>query len=135
MAQCIDVKSIESNLLVEGVEFVGFISKLGRVIDCSCKHEMNLSQEEKETLFMTSTLHLSMQRDYDDKFGAIQYIVAERENSKIVSIPAPFGSILLVINKKTRPSKLVKKVLKAVNYARKLDDKSEGPKRSTFRGA
>ncbi|MGI0087696.1 MAG: hypothetical protein ACREBI_07010 [Nitrosotalea sp.] len=122
MAQSIDLKSIESHLLEEGVEFVGFISKLGRVIDYSYKNEINLSQEQKETLFMTTTLSLSMQRDYDDNFGAVQYVVTERENSKIVSIPAPFGSIILVMKKKPR-TLLVKNILKAVDYVRGLDAK------------
>ncbi|MGB9002434.1 MAG: hypothetical protein WCC52_01335 [Nitrosotalea sp.] len=125
MAQSIDPKSIESNLSVDGVEFVGFISKLGRVIDYSCKNEINLTQEQKETLFMTTSLNLSMQGDYDDNFGAVQYVVAERENSKIVSIPAPFGSIILVMNKKTRPALLVKKLLKAIDHARGLDESPE----------
>ncbi len=124
MAQSIDLKSIESNLSVDGVEFVGFISKLGRVIDYSCKNEINLTQEQKETLFMSTSLNLSMQKDYDDNFGSVQYIVSERENSKIVSIPAPFGSIILVMKKKTRPFLLVKKLLKAINHARELEDKS-----------
>jgi hypothetical protein len=132
MPQCIDLKSIESHLLAGGVEFVGFISKLGRVIDYSCKNEINLTQEEKETLFMMTSLNLSMQRDYDDNFGAIQYIVTERENSKIVSVPVPFGSILLVMNKKARPSLFVKKILKAVGYVRELDYKSLGPENSTI---
>ncbi|MFZ1077585.1 MAG: hypothetical protein WAN47_09195 [Nitrosotalea sp.] len=126
MSQTIDPKSIESSLSVDGVEFVGFISKLGRVIDYSCKNEINLTQEQKETLFMTTSLNLSMQRDYDDDLGAVQYIVSERKNSKIVSIPAPFGSIILVMKKKTRPSLLVKKLLKAIDHARGLDDKLPG---------
>lgn len=126
MSQTIDLKSIESHLLVEGVEFVGFINKAGRVIDYSCKNEINLSQEQKETLFMTTSLNLLMQKDYDDNFGTIQYVITERASSKIVSIPAPFGSILLVLNKKARPSLLAKKILKAVDYVRGLDDKSLG---------
>jgi len=131
MTQRIDLKSIESHFSVEGLEFVGFISKQGCVIDYSCKNEI-LSQEQKETLFMTTSLNLSMQRDYDDNFGDVQYIVVERKNSKIVSIPAPFGSILLVMNKKTRPSLLTKKILKAVDYMRGLKDKSLGPENSAI---
>ena len=130
MTQRIDLKSIESHFSVEGLEFVGFISKQGRVIDYSCENEI-LSQEQKETLFMMTSLNLSMQRDYDDNFGAVQYIVVERKNSKIVSIPAPFGSILLIMNKKARPFLLVKKILKAVDYIRELDTKSQGPENST----
>ena len=129
MTPRIDLKSIESHFSVEGLEFVGFISKQGRVIDYSCKNEI-LPQEQKETLFMMTSLDLSMQRDYDDNFGAVQYIVVERKNSKIVSIPAPFGSILLIMNKKARPSLLVKKILRAVDYMRGLEDKSLGSKNS-----
>ncbi|MGI0102549.1 MAG: hypothetical protein ACREA7_08150 [Nitrosotalea sp.] len=133
MSQSIDLKSIESHLLEEGVEFVGFISKLGRVIDYSCKNEINLSQEQKETLFMTTSLNLSMQGDYDNNFGAVQYVVTERENSKIVSIPAPFGSIILVMKKK--PRTFVKNILKAVDYVKGLDAKLPASENSAIEGA
>lgn len=69
---------------------------------------------------MTTSLNLSMQRDYDDNFGAVQYIVTERENSKIVSIPTPFGSIILVMKKKAGPL-LLENILKAVDYVKGLD--------------
>lgn len=130
MTQSIDLKSIESHLLVEGVEFVGLISKLGRVIDYSCKNDIDLTKEQKEMLFMMTSLNLSMQGDYDDNFGTVQYIVTERKNSKIVSIPAPFGSIVLVMKKKTRPSLLVKMILKVIDYVRGLDAKPQGPENS-----
>ena len=132
MTQSIDLKSFESNLLGHGVEFAGFINKRGRVIDYVCKNEINLSKEQKEMFFMMTSLNLSMQRDYDDNLGTVQYTVTERENSKIVSIPAPFGSIMLVMNKKIRPSLLAKKILKAVDYVRGLNDKSLGPEKSTI---
>ncbi|HEV2193771.1 MAG TPA: hypothetical protein VGR54_09160 [Nitrosopumilaceae archaeon] len=128
MTQSIDLKSFESNLLGHGVEFAGFINKQGRVIDYVCKNEINLSKEQKEMFFMMTSLNLSMQEDYDDNLGTVQYTVTERENSKIVSIPVLFGSIILVMNKKTRSSLLVKKILKAINYAKGL--KSQGPEKS-----
>jgi hypothetical protein len=130
MTQNINLKSFESHLLGYGVEFVGFINKKGRVIDYVYKNEINLSNEQKEMFFMMTSLNLSMQEDYDDNLGTVQYTVTERENSKIVSIPAAFGSIMLVMNKKSRPSLLVKKILKAINYVRGLDEKSLKPEKS-----
>jgi hypothetical protein len=118
MAQSIDLKSFESNLLGHGVEFAGLINKQGRVIDYMSKTEINLSKEQKEMFFMMTSLNLSMQRDYDDNLGYVQYTVTERESSRIVSIPAPFGSIMLVVNKKVRPSLLIKKIMKAVDYVK-----------------
>jgi hypothetical protein len=132
MTQNIDLKSFESNLLGHGVEFAGFINKQGRVVDYVCKNEINLSKEQKEMFFLMTSLNLSMQRDYDDNLGTVQYTVTERENSKIVSIPILFGSIMLVMNKKTRPSLLVKKILKAIDYAKRLDNKSQGLEKSTI---
>ncbi len=132
MAQSIDLKFFESHLLGHGVEFAGFINKQGRVIDYVCKNEINLSKEQKEMFFMMTSLNLSMQGDYDDNLGTVQYTVTERENSKIASIPAPFGSVMLVMNKKAGPSLLVKKILKAVDYIKRLNDKSLRSEKSTI---
>jgi len=81
---------------------------------------------------MMTSLNLSMQGDYDDNLGTVQYTVTERENSKIASIPAPFGSVMLVMNKKAGPSLLVKKILKAVDYIKRLNDKSLRSEKSTI---
>jgi len=132
MVQSIDLKFFESHLLGHGVEFAGFIDKQGHVIDYVCKNEINLSKEQKEMFFMMTSLNLSMQRDYDDNLGTVQYTVTERENSKIVSIPVLFGSIMLVMNKKIRPSLLVKKISKAIDYVKGLNDKSQGLEKSTI---
>ena len=126
MTQYVDLKSIESHLLGHGVEFAGIINKQGRIIDNVCKKEINLSKEQMETFFMMNSLNLSMQKDYDDELGAVQYTVTERKNSKVVSIPIPLGSIVLVMDKQARPSFLVKKTLKAIGYVRRLDGKMPG---------
>ena len=130
MVQSIDLRSFESHLLGHGVEFASFINKQGRVIDYTCKNEINLSKEQREMLFMTASLNLSMQSDFDENLGTVQYTVTERENSRIVSIPAPFGSIILVMNKKIRPSLFVKKILMAIDYIKGLDNKSQGLEKS-----
>jgi hypothetical protein len=126
MPQEIDLQSIESHLLGHGVEFAGFINRQGRIIDYACTNEINLSQEQKDMFFMATSLSLRMQGDYDDSFGPVQYIVTERENSKIVSIPIPAGVIILVVNKDTGLSVLVKKILKAVETMKNLNGNLPG---------
>jgi len=116
MTQYVDLKSIESHLLGHGVEFAGIINKQGRITDNVCKKEINLSKEQMEMFSMMISLNLSMQKDYDDELGAVQYTVTERKNSKVVSIPIPLA----------RTSFLVKKTLKAIDYVRRLDGKMPG---------
>ncbi|MGI0073462.1 MAG: hypothetical protein ACREA3_06600 [Nitrosotalea sp.] len=127
MPQEIDLQSIENHLLGHGVEFAGFINRQGRIIDYACTTEINLSQEQKDMFFMATSLSLRMQRDYDDSFGAVQYIVTERENSRIVSIPIAAGAIVLVVNKDTGLSMLVKKILRAVDSMKNLNGNFPGP--------
>ncbi len=126
MSQVIDRQPIESNLLGHGVEFAGFINKQGRIVDYACKNEINLSQEQKDMFFMATTLSLRMQGDYDNNLGAVQYIVTERENSRIVSIPISDGAIVLVVNKDTGLPVLVKKILKAIDSMKNLNDNLSG---------
>ena len=127
MPQEIDLQSIESHLLGHGVEFAGFINRQGRIVDYACKSEINLSQEQKDMFFMATTLSLRIQGDYDDNFGAVQYIVTERQNSKIVSVPILGGAIILVVNKDTNLSMLVKKILKAINSIKDIKGELPGP--------
>ncbi|MDE1767623.1 MAG: hypothetical protein KGI27_15320, partial [Thaumarchaeota archaeon] len=95
-------------------------------IDYVCENEINLSQEQKDMFFMSTSLSLRMQGDYDDNFGVVQYIVTERENSKIVSIPVSTGTIVLVVNKDTALPMLVKKILKAIDSMKRLNGNLPG---------
>ena len=127
MPQEMDLKSIESNLLGHGVEFAGFINRQGRVVDYGCKKEISLSEEQKDMFFMATSLSLAMQRDYDDNFGQVQYIVTEREESRIVSIPIPSGAIVLVVSKDVGLEAIVEKILMAVDLMRNRNVDLSGP--------
>ncbi len=127
MSQEIDQKSIESNLLGHGVEFAGFVNRQGRIIDYACKNEINLTQEQKDMFFMATSLSLRMQGDFDDSLGEVKYIVTERENSRIVSIPMTTGAIVLVVNKDAGLGALVKKILRAVDSMKSQSGSLPGP--------
>lgn len=115
MPQEIDLQSIENDVLGRGVEFAGIINRKGRVIDYLYENKISLSQEQRDMFFMETSLSLRMQDDYDDNFGPVRYIVTERENFTIVSIPIPNGLMILFVNKGTSLPLLVKKILRSVH--------------------
>lgn len=101
-------------VLALGAEFAGYVSKQGHVVDYACKNEINLSKEKKEMFFMTNTLSISMQGDYDGDLGAVKYTLTERENSKIVCIPLPTGMIVLMIDRAADHGQIVKRTLQSM---------------------
>lgn len=121
-----DSKFIESSLLGNGVKFVGLISRNGRFFDYSSRDKLKLSQEQMEMFSMMVSLGLSMQRDYDDTLGAVEFNVEERQNMRIISVPVYSGSVIAVTNKKTDPSDIAEKIIKAVNHLKGLETKMIG---------
>ena len=98
-SQQIEVKSLDKYLLVDGVEFVGLISKNGRLVDCKSKNNLCFTKQQEEMYFMSISLYHSMQRDYDENFGLMEYTIMVRENYKIISIPMEKETLVVVINK------------------------------------
>lgn len=83
----------------DGVEFVGLINKQGRIIDSAYKNKTFFPISKNEMLFMTASLISSLQKEFDDDFGSVQFSITERENSKSVSIPTRFGVIFAIMKK------------------------------------
>src|SRR5438445_4485842 len=115
----------DGSFLGHGVNFVGKIKKQGRIVDYVSKNEINLSREKKEMFFMGITLQMSMQKDYDDELGPVKYVVAERDNSKIISIPILTGAIVIVMRKSARHFAFIKKTLARVRNASSLNSDAE----------
>ena len=110
-SQQIEVKSLDKYLLVDGVEFVGLISKNGRLVDCKSKNNLCFTKQQEEMYFMSISLYHSMQRDYDENFGLMEYTIMVRENYKIISIPMEKETLVVVINKSGNFANTVDKIL------------------------
>lgn len=98
------------SFLEDGIEYIGIINKKGRLENFVCKKDIKLSVEKREMFCMGLQLQNSMQQDYDDEFGAVSYIVIERESSKIILIPTLSDTILAIINKELNHNEIINKI-------------------------
>lgn len=88
------------SLLGDGVEFIGLINKHGRLVESQYDEQIQISMKKSEMLFMVISLSSSLQKDFDDDFGAVKYTVIERKNLKFVSMPHEDGIIVVLMKKK-----------------------------------
>lgn len=91
----------DKSMLENGIEFIGFINKLGRMEGSIFNNDINLTGERKEMYMMQLRLQSSMQDDFDSELGPVNYNVTERGKSKFVSI-VNFPYIVLAIMKKSK---------------------------------
>lgn len=113
-----------SILLTSGdIQSVAVINKNGRAIEKKARGNTDqlIPDQKNEIYFMQCSLQISMARDFDEEFGPVNYIITERENSKILSIPS-FPHIILAIMKKGMDhTALVNKIKKAIRNFENLN--------------
>ncbi|MDE1829823.1 MAG: hypothetical protein KGI25_05830 [Thaumarchaeota archaeon] len=98
------------SLLKYDLEYVSVINPQGRILDHTSRH-LDLSQGKLEMLCMGIRLQHSMQSDFDEDLGAVNYIVTERDNLKFISVPI-LSNVILAIAKKGKDHKpLIEKLL------------------------
>lgn len=86
--------------LFESVNFIGIINKLGRITDTFGFDSIDMPKDKKEVFFMKIALRNSMQKDFDDYLGTVNYCLTLRENAKYISIPISDNKTVLVVTKK-----------------------------------
>ncbi|WP_133121011.1 hypothetical protein [Candidatus Nitrosotalea bavarica] len=126
MSQNIEAMHFDERMLGDGIDFVGLITKNGRLVDCNNKNSLNLSKEQKEMFFMSCSLQQKMNQDYDDDLGQVRYSVTERENTRIIIVPQESDTLIFVMDNGGEFLSCVKRVLDAIRHARSL---KQGPKR------
>ena len=53
MSQNIEVACLDEYLLVNGIEFVGLVTRNGRLVDYKSKNGLKFTDEQKEMFFMS----------------------------------------------------------------------------------
>lgn len=114
MAQQIETKSLQEYLL-DGVEFVGLISKHGRLVDHISRKDLSMTKQQREMFFMSVSLHGAMQHDYDESFGIVKSTIMERENFMILSAPIHEDTLIVVMNKNGNFSTTLKTILDSIS--------------------
>lgn len=96
---------------VANVRFVGIINRMGKLVAGGFKSGVipHIEEEKIRMMYMQLVLDVSMRKDFDEYLGPINYILCERENVTMVSIPKrdflaliflePEANAKLVVNK------------------------------------
>ena len=91
------------------VRFVGVINHLGNLIAGNCKIGIKpLEQGTKRKIMYTQMiLSLSMDREFDETLGTVEYITSFRKNVMITSIPRKDGVIVISSEKSVNVGQLI----------------------------
>ncbi|HMK32818.1 MAG TPA: hypothetical protein VK431_04250, partial [Nitrosopumilaceae archaeon] len=109
---------IQSDLLLEdGVEYLAIINKNGKIEDATYKNDINLIKEKKEMFSMGLRLQNSMQHDFDEEFGPVNYTITSRENSNFISIPTSAGILVAKLDKSIHPFEFIHKISAILNVS------------------
>lgn len=93
--------------------FAGAISRLGRLVAGGFKRGVvpYIEEEKERMLYMQLVLDASMRKDFDEYLGSIKYILCERENVTMVSIPRQNYMVLIFLEPNANYKKVVNKTL------------------------
>jgi len=110
----------DESRLPKGTEFVCIINKMGRIEQSIFQSGFNISKEKKEMFTMGVRLQYSMQSDFDDEFGKVNYTITERDGYQFVSIPIHESILFGVLSKSSDPFAFIKKISKMAYSSEKL---------------
>jgi len=116
----------DASIIRSGVEFVGIINEKGRLVDTIGKDLLcDMPRDRKEMFCMKIALRSSMQKDFDEYLGPVNYCMTQRDNSQFISIPTVNGNTILVITKKkVEPEVVVGYVTQMLQGSNQFGDKT-----------
>ena len=82
-----------------GLEMIGIINKRGRMTESMGFDSLNMPKSKKEMFLMKIALRSSMQSDFDEELGKVDYCMTQRGDRKFISIPTFGDNTVLVITK------------------------------------
>jgi len=84
----------------EEIRFAGIINEAGNLIYGGFKKGVVPLESDQTKLesFMKFVSKISLRKEYDDSLGPINYLVARRDKTVLISFPFPLSRILLLIS-------------------------------------
>jgi hypothetical protein len=117
---------LDEHMLEHGIDFVGLITKNGRLVASKEKNVLHLSREQKEMFFMGCSLQQRMNQEYDTDFGQVKYSVTERENHRIITIPQESDTLIFVMDKRGEFLPRLKGLLDAIKHVKESGKSKQG---------
>jgi len=107
-----------------GVDQIIMINENGRAEEILSRSAVNLSSQKQEILHMSFRLHHSLLQDFDEEYGKVDYLVVERENVKLLSVPFYSYKLLSMMKKSIDHMQIIKKIQHIVNLKYEYPPKS-----------
>ena len=89
----------KATIIKPGLEMMGIINKRGRMIESIGFDSLSMLKSKKEMFLMKIALRASMQSDFDEELGKVNYCMTKRGDRKFVSIPTFGDNTVLVVTK------------------------------------
>ncbi len=107
-----------ASILESGVELIGHINKRGRMTEFIGTDKIPLSDSKKEMFLMKIALRTSMQKDFDEELGKVDYCITKRGSKKHISIPIfDDNTILVIAQKDVNHKKIIKKIIQTIKHS------------------
>ena len=91
--------SQKASIINPDVKLVGIINSRGKMTVSIGTGTIDMSEDQKQMFFMNIALRNSMQHDFDEDLGSVDYCMTQRGNTKYISVPARNGSTILAVTK------------------------------------
>ena len=89
-----------ASIINPDIELVGIINNRGKMVESIGNGTIDMPKGKKEMFFMKIALRNSMQKDFDENLGAVNYCLTQRGIRKYISIPVCNDNTILAITKK-----------------------------------
>jgi len=80
-----------------GLEMIGIINKRGRMTESIGFDSLNMPKSKKEMYLMKIALRASMQSDFDEELGKVNYCMTQRGDRKFISVPILGDNTVLIV--------------------------------------
>jgi hypothetical protein len=80
------------------IRFCGIINSFGRLVTGGFRNGIKPldNEDQRQMLYIQSTLELSMKREFDDTLGSVNFITTYRDNVALITIPMQQDYLLLI---------------------------------------
>ncbi len=107
--------------LNKSIQSVAVINNHGRIMEkiSRVKFSKQFPDHLNELFCMSCVLQISIGKDFDEKYGSINYYISGRSNLTIITFPFDENVLLITANKNTSPITLARKTISIIeNYVK-----------------
>jgi len=117
-------KVLQKAIIIKpGLEMIGIINNRGRMTESTGFDSLSMSKSKKEMFLMKIALRASMQRDFDEELGKVNYCMTQRGDRKFISI-STFGdnTVLAVTKNDCDHEELVNNITQTLKNSDQFDE-------------